>query len=137
MQQKEFDHFFVFGTLSVTFRSPFLMLLSLFSSLFCQTPFAGLLLRQGDPWENKHISHRILVQICPRETFMNRPSFGLPERLLIGDRDTKPEKHFLRSICIEKSLARPRENPKLSGVRKRVVLANVPLERKPERGYVR
>ena len=24
------------------------MLLSLFSSLFCQTPFAGLLLRQGD-----------------------------------------------------------------------------------------
>ena len=40
--------FFVFGTLSVTFRSLFLMLLSLFSSLFCQTPFAGLLLRQGD-----------------------------------------------------------------------------------------
>ena len=36
--------FFVFGTLSVTFRSLFLMLLSLFSSLFCQTPFAGLLL---------------------------------------------------------------------------------------------
>ena len=41
--------FFVFGTLSVTFRSLFLTLLSLFSSLFCQTPFAGLLLRQGDP----------------------------------------------------------------------------------------
>ena len=40
--------FFVFGMLSVTFRSLFLMLLSLFSSLFCQTPFAGLLLRQGD-----------------------------------------------------------------------------------------
>ena len=40
--------FFVFGTLSVTFRSLFLTLLSLFSSLFCQTPFAGLLLRQGD-----------------------------------------------------------------------------------------
>ena len=40
--------FFVFGTLSVTFRSLFLMLLSLFSSLFCQTPFAGLLLRQGE-----------------------------------------------------------------------------------------
>ena len=49
MRQKEFDHFFfVFGTLSVTFRSLFLMLLSLFSSLFCQTPFAGLLLWQGD-----------------------------------------------------------------------------------------
>ena len=40
--------FFVFGTLSVTFRSLFLMLLSRFSSLFCQTPFAGLLLRQGE-----------------------------------------------------------------------------------------
>ena len=39
--------FFVFGTLSVTFWSLFLMLLSLSSSLFCQTPFAGLLLRQG------------------------------------------------------------------------------------------
>ena len=33
--------FFVFGTLLVTFRSLFLMLLSLFSSLFYQTPFAG------------------------------------------------------------------------------------------------
>ena len=42
--------FFVFGTLSVTFRSLFLTLLSLFSSLFCQTPFAGLLLRQGEFW---------------------------------------------------------------------------------------
>ena len=40
--------FFVFGMLSVTFRSLFLTLLSLFPSLFCQTPFAGLLLRQGD-----------------------------------------------------------------------------------------
>ena len=39
--------FFVFGTLLVTFWSLFLMLLSLFSSLFCQTPFAGLFLRQG------------------------------------------------------------------------------------------
>ena len=36
--------------ISVTFWSLFLMLLSLFSSLFCQTPFAGLLLRQGDKW---------------------------------------------------------------------------------------
>ena len=52
VRQKEFDHFFVFGTLSVTFRSLFLMLLSLFSSLFCQTPFAGLLLLQGD-FQNK------------------------------------------------------------------------------------
>ena len=40
--------FFVFGTLSVTFWSLFLMLLSLLSSLSCQTPFAGLLLRQGE-----------------------------------------------------------------------------------------
>ena len=52
--QKEFDHyFFVFGMLSVTFRSLFLMLLSLFSSLFCQTPFAGLLLRQGENFESE------------------------------------------------------------------------------------
>ena len=47
-QQKEFSHFFIFGTLLVTFWSLFLTLLSLFSSLFCQTPFAGLLLRQGE-----------------------------------------------------------------------------------------
>ena len=47
--QKEFDHlFFVFGILSLTFWSLFLMLLSLFSSLFCQTPFAGLLWRQRE-----------------------------------------------------------------------------------------
>ena len=38
---------FVFRTLSVTFWSLFLMLLPLFSSLFCQTPFARLLLRKG------------------------------------------------------------------------------------------
>ena len=36
--------FFIFGTLLVTFRSLFLTL----SSLSCQTPFAGLLLRQGE-----------------------------------------------------------------------------------------
>ena len=48
-RQKEFDHFFfVFGTLSVTFWSLILTLLSLFLSLFCQIPFAGLLLRQGE-----------------------------------------------------------------------------------------
>ena len=29
------------------------------------------------PWENKHNSHRILVQICPREKFMNWPFFGV------------------------------------------------------------
>ena len=40
--------FFVFGMLSVTFRSLILMLLSFILSLFCQTPFAGLLLRQGE-----------------------------------------------------------------------------------------
>ena len=43
--------FFVFGTLSVTFRSLFLMRLSHFSSLFCQTPFAGLLLRHPEVYE--------------------------------------------------------------------------------------
>ena len=53
--------FFVFGMLSVTFRSLFLLFLSLFSSLFCHTPFAGLLLRQGDyvlcnPWSHKPMS---------------------------------------------------------------------------------
>ena len=38
-----------------------------------------------DPWENKHNSHRILVQICPYGKFMSWPFFwfGLPERLLI------------------------------------------------------
>ena len=47
VRQKEFDQFFfVFGTLSVTFRSLFLTLVSLFSSLFlpdyfCRTPFAA------------------------------------------------------------------------------------------------
>ena len=40
--------FFVLRTLLVTSWSVFLMLLSLSSSLVCQTPFAGLLLRQGD-----------------------------------------------------------------------------------------
>ena len=40
--------FSVFGTLSVTFWSLLLTLLSLFSSLFCQTPFAGLFLRQSE-----------------------------------------------------------------------------------------
>ena len=49
--------FFVFGTLSVTFRSLFLTLLSLFSSLFCQTPFAGLLLRRGEIFCRKEKSH--------------------------------------------------------------------------------
>ena len=46
-RQKEFDHFFVFGT-----RSVFLVTFSdasvTFSVTFCQTPFAGVLLRQGD-----------------------------------------------------------------------------------------
>ena len=37
-----------FFSVLVTSRSLFLTLLSLFSSLFCQNPFAGLLLRQGD-----------------------------------------------------------------------------------------
>ena len=41
VRQKEFDHIF---SVLVSFRSLFLTLLS----LFCQTPFAGLLLRQGD-----------------------------------------------------------------------------------------
>ena len=44
--QKEFDHFFF--RFSGLFWSLFLMLLSLFSSLFCQAPFAEVLLRQGE-----------------------------------------------------------------------------------------
>ena len=40
-RQEEFDHF-------CYFRSLFLMLLSLYLSLFYQTPFAGLLLQQGE-----------------------------------------------------------------------------------------
>ena len=40
--------FFAFETLLVTFWSLFLMFLSLFSSLFCQTPFPGLLLRHDE-----------------------------------------------------------------------------------------
>ena len=40
--------FFIFSTLSVTFWPLFLMLLSLFLSLFCPTPFAGLFLWQGE-----------------------------------------------------------------------------------------
>ena len=47
-RQKEFDHFFRFGQSFGHFLVTFLMLLSHFPSLFCQTPFAGLLLRQGD-----------------------------------------------------------------------------------------
>ena len=44
-RQKEFDHFSFFGTLSVTFWSLFC---HCFRHLFCQAPFAGLLLRQGE-----------------------------------------------------------------------------------------
>ena len=61
VRQKEFDHFFlVFGTLSVTFWS-------LLSSLFCQTPFAGLLLQQGEIWavpEKLNFSSEIEVGVC-------------------------------------------------------------------------
>ena len=51
---------FFFGTLSVTFWSLFLMLLSLFfvtflPNSFCRTPFAGLLLRQGDSRSRKDL----------------------------------------------------------------------------------
>ena len=49
-QQKEFDHFFrfrnSFGHPLVTFSDASVT----FSSLFCQTPFAGLLLQQGDSY---------------------------------------------------------------------------------------
>ena len=65
--------FSVFGTLSVTFRSLFLTLLSLFSPLFCQTPFAGLLLRQGDlSW----CIYRLLLEHM--QLFWH---LGLPSRL--------------------------------------------------------
>ena len=60
---------FVFGTLSVTFRSLFLTLLSLFSSLFCRTPFAGLLLQQGD------ICLFLNVSLCFSLAFCGLPLF--------------------------------------------------------------
>ena len=47
-QRSSITFLFVFGTPSVTFWSLLLTLLSLFRHVFCQTPFAGLLLRQGD-----------------------------------------------------------------------------------------
>ena len=72
-RQKEFDHFV---SILVTFWSPFLTLLSLFSSLFCQTPFAGLLLRQG---ENRFARHFHMVpaisrrpKICQKLHFQNQ-----------------------------------------------------------------
>ena len=40
--------FWVFRTLSVAFWSLFLMLLSLFSSIFCKTPFAGRLSQKSE-----------------------------------------------------------------------------------------
>ena len=49
-RRKEFDHFFRFRDSFGHFWSLFLRILSLFSSLFCQTPFAGLPLRQGASW---------------------------------------------------------------------------------------
>ena len=46
---KEFDHLLSFsGLFRSLFSALFLMLLSLFSSLSCRTPFARLLLRQGE-----------------------------------------------------------------------------------------
>ena len=59
--------FFLFGTLSVTFWSLFLMLLSLFSTLFCQTPFAGLLLRRREKiaiaiaQKSHHVVHSAVI----------------------------------------------------------------------------
>ena len=61
--------FFVFGTLSVTFWSLFLMLLSLFSSLFCQAPFAGLLLRRG---EAKAMTEEVRVMRGPQAEAWNQ-----------------------------------------------------------------
>ena len=88
--------FFVFGTLSVTFWSLFLMLLSLYSSLFCQTPFAGLLLGQGEGFLTKAgksldvgVGGRIGVQInlfCKSKPPCCQPpcSSGAVHKLNIG-----------------------------------------------------
>ena len=111
VRQKEFDHFSVFGTLSVTFRSPFLMLLSLFSSLFCQTPFAGLLLRQGDSWlvHHKRKSQSLTIwafqsQIARNPTDTRSSAWKSPREIAIDFNDncdlpTHPEAailgHFL------------------------------------------
>ena len=43
----EFNHFFRFRDSFGYFLSLFLMLLSPLFVIFCQTPFAGLLLREG------------------------------------------------------------------------------------------
>ena len=56
----------------VTFWSLFLKLLWLFSSLYCQTPFAGLLLRQGEILWSKKIASRdgrvpLILLSCPNK----------------------------------------------------------------------
>ena len=89
--QEEFDHFFSFsGLCRSLFWSLFLMLLSLLSSLFRQTPFAGLLLRQGD-----NRPHFLLCRVRTIRVFapwnLLRPLF------FWGDWDLP---HFLRLPCI-------------------------------------
>ena len=67
--------FFIFGTLSVTFWSLFGHFFwrscHFFSSLFCQTPFAGLLLRQGD----------LSLSLSLSLPSLNRPCFSQSLRL--------------------------------------------------------
>ena len=62
---------FVFGTLSVTCWSLFLTRPSLFSLLFCQTPFAGPLLRQGEnlPFLRAKNQHKLFLYKVFRQPF--------------------------------------------------------------------
>ena len=85
--------FFVFGTLSVTFRSLFVTLLSLFSSLFCQTPFAGLLLRQGENLQPQ-VSRENRQKSFPE----NRWDQFLRTSQQKGKRQNCPERRLFRPI---------------------------------------
>ena len=105
VRQKEFDHFFfVFGTLSVTFRSLFLTLLSLFSSLFCRTPFAGLLLWQGDTLFTKCL-FMIFVPLYPPPPNQHNDGFTLEFRL----KGPQTELRTLSKNC-EQTLQKMRTN---------------------------
>ena len=48
------------------------------------------------PWENKHNSHRVLVQICPCGKFMNWPFFGLVCRKDSWSDSVKRVGHFAK-----------------------------------------
>ena len=99
--------FFVFGTLSVTFCSLFLMLLSLFSSLFCQTPFARLLLRQGDQslvhtfsWENSYgpMVLKVLLKFPATLVLVHGWLFPVRVRLTPEQPASQPDKNCLHVL---------------------------------------